>query len=275
MTQAAPDKITFMGDEFLLCPVFSIKGEQELLSLEYLGINSTSFLSGCSRGFVASFEITTDNRLSLCSISLIGSNSISRNVCGKEVITDAYHKEIRGIDYFPQFSGKLVLLKDYLKKSSFMYNCPEDYETVIELGLEKGKVIRVNVIRVKDAKSNEILSKEFTSFTEANKFAKFLCQEGVQGVTLKPNHSSRFTVRADFDREFEYLFNEPHIKQRRCSECDEVIPFERVKVAPSCYLCIECLSTHESNNSYHRKMDVDGIGGSRDDARRTLRNRRD
>lgn len=212
MTQAAPDKITFMGDEFQLCPVFSIKGEQELLSCEFLGINSTAFLSGCSRGFVASFEITTDNRLNLCSISLIGSNSISRNVCGKEVITGAYHKEIRGIDYFPQLSGKLVLLKDYLKKSSFMYNCPEDYETVVELWLEKGKVVRVDAVRLKDAKSHKILSKEFTSFTEANKFAKFLCQEGVQGVILKPNHSSRFTVRADYDKEFEYHFNESQFK---------------------------------------------------------------
>lgn len=274
MTQAAPDKITFMGDDFLLCPVFSVKGS-ELLSREFLGINSTTFLSGCSRGFISSFQINTDNRLSLCSISLIGSNSTSQNVCGKEVITGEYHKEIRGIDFFPLFSGELVLLKDYLKKSSFMYNCPEDYETVVELGLEKGKVIRVNAVRVKEAKPNKILSKELASFTEASKFAKFLCQEGVQGVIVKPNHSSRFTVQADFDKEFECLFNEPHIKQRRCSECDEVIPFERVKIAPSCYLCIECLSTHESNNSYHRTMDVDGIGGPRDEARRTLRNRRD
>ncbi|MEZ9466599.1 hypothetical protein AB4228_07570 [Vibrio breoganii] len=274
MTQAAPDKITFMGDTFSLCPVLSVKGEREILTRDLLGIKNTSFLSGCSRGFTGNYVIGSDNRLRLCSISLVGSGSISQNICGKEVICGKNDKKIKGIEYFPLFTGTLVLWKDYLKKSSFIYSCSEDYETVIELELTRGKVIHITVTRAKETRKNNMLSKEFETFTEAKKFAKFLSKEGVKGVVVTPSHLFKFTVQADFDKEFENMFNDNNLKQRRCTACDELIPIERIEIAPNSYLCTGCLSKLECNSNYHRKIDVDGIGGSRADARRTLRNRR-
>ncbi len=60
-----------------------------------------------------------------------------------------------------------------------------------------------------------------------------------------------------------------------CTLCGKKIPKERLAVAPNSKYCVPCLDTLESKNpnDFRRSMDVDGIGGTRQDARRTMRNR--
>ncbi|MEH0667930.1 TraR/DksA C4-type zinc finger protein, partial [Vibrio scophthalmi] len=67
----------------------------------------------------------------------------------------------------------------------------------------------------------------------------------------------------------------PKTKPGYCIQCGKIIPKARLAVAPDTRHCVPCLSAleHENPNSIKRHVDVDGIGGSRQDARRTLRNR--
>lgn len=154
MTQAVPDKIDFMGDVFILCPVFSYKKGGQILTSEDIGLEKKAYSTSCWSGFTSHYSIDEDKQLSLNSLSLIGATSICKNICGREVVIENTLNKIRGIDYFPFFTGALLLLKDYFKKSNCIYNCPEDYETVIELELVKGKVIQLTAIRVKGTSKN-------------------------------------------------------------------------------------------------------------------------
>lgn len=65
------------------------------------------------------------------------------------------------------------------------------------------------------------------------------------------------------------------VKPGYCSQCGKKIPKERLAIAPNSKYCVPCLGKHESENpdNFRRSMDVDGIGGTRQDARRTMRNR--
>ena len=65
------------------------------------------------------------------------------------------------------------------------------------------------------------------------------------------------------------------VKPGCCTQCGKKIPKERLAIAPNSKYCVPCLGTLESKNpdNFRRIMDVDGIGGTRQDARRTMRNR--
>ena len=65
------------------------------------------------------------------------------------------------------------------------------------------------------------------------------------------------------------------VKPGYCARCGKKIPEARLEITPNSKFCVPCLSTLENENpsNFRRGIDVDGIGGTRQDARRTLRNR--
>ncbi|EGQ8038269.1 TraR/DksA family transcriptional regulator [Vibrio parahaemolyticus] len=78
-------------------------------------------------------------------------------------------------------------------------------------------------------------------------------------VKIKPQHPKKISVT----------------KPGHCTQCGKKIPKTRLEVAPNTKYCVPCLSAieQENPNGFLRSVDVDGIGGSRQDAKRTLRNR--
>ncbi|MDG1732819.1 MAG: TraR/DksA C4-type zinc finger protein [Thalassotalea sp.] len=137
------------------------------------------------------------------------------------------------------------------------------------------------------------MNKIFGSFKQASEYAKSMVKLGLTSVKCKPSEGDKFEVLIDTKATAEILSlskvdkvahapttpkPKPKSKINKegyCSECGKKIPQARLQVAPNSKYCVACLSLMESTNPdvVSRSIDVDGIGGSREDARRTLRNR--
>ncbi|WP_220719124.1 hypothetical protein [Agarivorans litoreus] len=273
MTLQAPDKIVFMGEEFSI--------ERQLLTKEHIGLEPSGVCTALWRGFTALYKITQDHRLTLDSLSLFGVGSFAHNVASTNHFHTDYHNYVLDVGFYSLFTGVLRLRKHYLKVSSFAFtSTDDDYQTLIELSFVRGKVVDVNPIRVAfDSSTKTVLKttkqlhRDFNCFQEAYEFAQTLWGSGVSGVKVRPHGARLFVVVADYDAEFKCLFGN-RLEKRFCNACGEIIPIERVKLAPSSFMCVHCLSKLESEKGFERKLDNDGIGGKREEAIRTMHNKR-
>ena len=118
------------------------------------------------------------------------------------------------------------------------------------------------------------MSKIFNSFAEANEYAKNVALEGHHLVKCTRIERDKFQVT--FSNKQIIETNKEVIESFKCISCDNEIPQARLHIDPSAKYCVICLNDLEVKDPkiYLRNTDVDGIGGSREHAKRTLRNRK-
>lgn len=115
------------------------------------------------------------------------------------------------------------------------------------------------------------MKKEFDSFFEASEYAKQISKKQQLVMSVKRTSDGRFYVN-DQSPENKVAHQATFDV---CEYCCQLIPEARRKLLPDVRYCVVCQESLEARYPHMatRTLEVNGIGGSRQDAKRTLKNR--
>jgi hypothetical protein len=138
MTAQIPDEVFLYGVKFSLV---GIQGEG-LFSPEDFGIFARFNNTACWRGYVMTYIVNND-QLVLDKMRVNTKNPKEINNVKPESGGDLFDYCYNNLNLNTEFTGKLLLAKDFIQSMyvHMGFQRPMAYKTVVELHLEKGKII--------------------------------------------------------------------------------------------------------------------------------------
>jgi hypothetical protein len=140
MTAQLSDTFFFQGKEY------SLIGESggDLASPQRFGIRPISVLTSCYRGYVATYELTTE-ALYLRELSLVSDSGNYPPIQGITPVEDGYFFTYQGLSLKMNFTGKMRLARGFIEKYyvHMGYQKATAFETVLDITLKGGRILEI------------------------------------------------------------------------------------------------------------------------------------